>query len=71
MRLAYVARYVPTKVRVYRAALAADGKVVEHGGTLSLAQYGTVLVSGKDEFGHNKMRESTTRGQRFSVVDPR
>jgi non-heme Fe2+,alpha-ketoglutarate-dependent halogenase len=49
MRLGYVARYVPTSVKIYP-----DTEVVtEDGGSIELDKYGAVLVSGKNEFTPN------------------
>lgn len=62
MRLGYVARYVPTSVKIYP-----DTDVVtEYGGSISLEKYGAVLVSGKNEFTHNRIAKQTTRGKSFN-----
>lgn len=61
MRMAYASRYVPTSVKVYPDT----EEVTEYGGTISLQNYGTVLVSGVDEYKHNRVRTHTTRGQPF------
>ena len=62
MRLGYVARYVPTSVRIYP-----DTEVLtEYGGSIKLDKYGAVLVSGKnDEFTYNRIATHTTRGKPF------
>jgi non-heme Fe2+,alpha-ketoglutarate-dependent halogenase len=60
-RLGYVARYVPTKVKVYPGS----DSLTEFGRTVSLEKYGTVLVAGKDDYGHNRIRHDTTRGEPF------
>jgi non-haem Fe2+, alpha-ketoglutarate-dependent halogenase len=61
MRIGYASRYVPTCVKVYP-----DTDVVtEYGGTISLEKYGTVLVAGKDEYGHNRRATHTTTGRPF------
>lgn len=63
-RLGYVARYVPTCVKVYP-----DTKEVEeYGGKISLDKFGSVVVSGQDDFGHNKLAEETLTGHRFAVL---
>ncbi len=49
MRLAYAARYLPTKVKVYPHSR----QLQEFGGTASLEQHRCVLVSGEDSYGHN------------------
>jgi non-haem Fe2+, alpha-ketoglutarate-dependent halogenase len=61
MRLGFAARYVPTCVRIYPDSDAIE----EYGGQISLARYGAVLVSGKDEYTHNRIATSTTRGHVF------
>jgi non-heme Fe2+,alpha-ketoglutarate-dependent halogenase len=61
MRMAFATRYVPTCVKVYP-----DTDVVtEYGGTISLEKYGTVLVSGQDEFKHNRVAAQTLLGEPF------
>lgn len=62
MRLGFAARYVPTCVRIYPDADAIE----EYGGQISLARYGAVLVSGKDEYQYNRIVTSTTRGHVFA-----
>ncbi|MDC6382020.1 chlorinating enzyme [Pseudomonas graminis] len=57
-RLGYASRYVPTSVRVYPDA----DTLTEFGRTVSLDQYGTVIVGGEDRFFHNRVRTHTTRG---------
>lgn len=63
MRLGFAARYVPTSVRVYPYSDGLD----EFGGKASLEQYGVVLVSGKNEYNHNKMVTHTTQGEAFNT----
>jgi non-heme Fe2+,alpha-ketoglutarate-dependent halogenase len=63
MRLGFAARYLPTSVRVYPYST----ELEEFGGSASLAKFGNVLVSGRDEFGHNRFVESTVSGYRFPV----
>jgi non-heme Fe2+,alpha-ketoglutarate-dependent halogenase len=61
MRMGYVARYVPTRVQIYP-----DTNVVEeYGGSISLENYGAVLVCGQDRHGLNRIREKTMRGAPF------
>ncbi len=55
MRLGFSVRYVPTSVRVYPYSK----KLQEFGGSVDLGQHGSVLVSGKDSYGHNKLFEPT------------
>jgi non-haem Fe2+, alpha-ketoglutarate-dependent halogenase len=64
MRLGFVARYVPTSVKVYPDTDAFE----EYGGRVEISKYGAVVVSGRDEFGHNRLRTETTRGFRFPAV---
>ncbi|KYF72782.1 chlorinating enzyme [Sorangium cellulosum] len=65
MRLGFVSRYVPTSVRIYP-----DTDIIEeYGGKVSLEKYGAVLVSGRNEFTHNRIATSTTRGHRFVSRD--
>lgn len=62
MRLGYVSRYVPTSVKIYP-----DTEIVtEYGGSINLDKYGAVLVSGKNEFTHNRIATHTTRGKLFN-----
>jgi len=61
MRMAFVARYVPTAVRIYPDTEAIE----EYGGEVSLDRYGAVLVSGTNDYDHNKIAEQTTRGHPF------
>jgi non-heme Fe2+,alpha-ketoglutarate-dependent halogenase len=65
MRLGFVSRYVPTSVRIYP-----ETEIIEeYGGKVSLEKYGAVLVSGRNEFTHNRIATSTTRGHRFVCRD--
>lgn len=63
MRLGFAARYVPTCVRIYPDTDAIE----EYGGRVSLDRYGAVLVSGSDEYRHNRLVTRTTRGHSFAV----
>ncbi len=63
MRLGFAGRYVPTSVRVYPDTDAVE----EYGGRVSLDRYGAVLVSGRDEYGHNRIVTRTTRDQPFKT----
>jgi len=63
-RLGYVARYVPSRVKVYP-----DTDVVrEFGGTVSLEKYGTVVVSGKSVVPSNRVRTENLRGEAFKTL---
>ena len=61
MRMAFVSRYVPTAVRIYPDTDAIE----EYGGRVSLERYGAVLVSGRNDFDHNRIATHTTRGHAF------
>lgn len=67
LRLAFACRYVPTSVAIYKDT----DKINELGGTFSLQNYGAVLVAGKDEFKHNRIRTHTTAGKPFLNSRPR
>lgn len=60
-RMGFAARYVPTSVQVYPNT----DVVEEYGGTISLEQYGAVLVSGQDTYGHNCIARKSLRGKEF------
>jgi non-heme Fe2+,alpha-ketoglutarate-dependent halogenase len=45
--------------------------VHELGGSYSLDNYGAVLVSGRNEYSHNRIRTHTTRGKEFVNSNPR
>lgn len=57
-RMGFAARYVPTKVRIYPETTRID----EYGGSISLDNWGALLVRGRDDFGHNKIATKTLRG---------
>lgn len=63
MRLGFAGRYVPTSVEIYPDTDDVD----EYGGMVSLRDYGAVLVSGVDTYGHNRTVTQTTRGHAFPV----
>lgn len=61
MRMGFVGRYVPTRVKVYP-----DTKILkEYGGEVNLDRYGAVVVSGRDELGYNKIQSSDVFGNLF------
>jgi len=70
MRLGFAARYVPTCVTIY-AHMRETNRVEELGGSFSLGNYGAVVVSGRDDYRHNKIRTHTTRGEPFVNSHPR
>jgi non-haem Fe2+, alpha-ketoglutarate-dependent halogenase len=63
MRLGFAARYLPTSVRVYPFSETLE----EFGGGASLERYGSVLVSGRNDFDYNRYIETTINGFRFPV----
>lgn len=63
MRLGFTTRYVPTSVRVYPY----QDTLAEYGVEVSLEKFGCVLVSGSDEFGHNRFVDRTVSGTPFPV----
>jgi non-heme Fe2+,alpha-ketoglutarate-dependent halogenase len=64
MRLGFAARYVPTSVRVYPYS----DTLQEFGGEASLKKHGCVLVSGRDEYHHNRFVERTVDGTPFRAA---
>lgn len=63
MRMGYTVRYLPTSARVFPYSTTLD----EYGGQCSLQNYGAVIVGGRDAYGHNRLRTTTTRGYRFDT----
>ncbi|MEV6118587.1 chlorinating enzyme [Streptomyces sp. NPDC052109] len=63
MRLGFANRYVPTSVRVYPGTT----EIIEYGGRVSLDRFGSVLVSGADEYAHNAIATTTTTGHPFTT----
>jgi non-heme Fe2+,alpha-ketoglutarate-dependent halogenase len=64
MRLGFAIRFVPTCVRVYP-----DTDVVEeYGGSVSLERFGSVLVSGVNEYDHHRIATHTTTGHPFRIA---
>lgn len=61
MRLGFAGRYLPTSVKVYPYST----ELEEFGGQASLAQFGNVLTSGRDGYGHNRFVDSTVNGHPF------
>ncbi len=60
-RMGFAIRVVPTHVRVYGGMTEFD----EFGHHFELAKHGCVLVSGGDEFGHNRIRHENAWGDPF------
>ncbi|MFE2972153.1 chlorinating enzyme [Streptomyces sp. NPDC059340] len=63
MRLGFTARYVPTAVQVYPH----QDTLAEYGVEVSLEKWGCVLVSGKDDYGHNRFVDRTVNGTPFEL----
>jgi non-heme Fe2+,alpha-ketoglutarate-dependent halogenase len=70
MRLAFAGRYVPTSVKLY-SNMRETGIVHELGGSYSIENYGAVVVSGKNDYAHNRIRTHTTRDKAFVNPKPR
>ncbi|HET8659246.1 MAG TPA: chlorinating enzyme [Micromonosporaceae bacterium] len=66
-RFAIAGRYVPTHVRVYPD----QDSYTAHGAKFLLDNYGSVLVAGRDDFGHNRLRDTNNLGEAFINVAPR
>lgn len=62
-RFAIAGRYVPTHVRVYPG----QDSFTAHGATFDLADYGSIVVAGKNEFSHNRIRTENNHGEPFTV----
>jgi non-heme Fe2+,alpha-ketoglutarate-dependent halogenase len=60
-RFAIAGRYVPTHVRVYPD----QAGFTAHGAEFDLGNYGSVLVSGSEGYGHNRMRSHSVLGDGF------
>lgn len=70
VQLMVTARYVPTCFKIY-SDMKETNTLTESGASASLEQYGAVLVSGSDEYKHNRIRTHTTKGRPFTNVNPR
>lgn len=64
IRLGYASRYISTSVKVYENV----NSLSEFGDTISLDYHGCVLVSGKDEYGYNRIHEKNLNGYEFTRV---
>ncbi len=65
-RMGFATRYVPTQVKVYPET----DDVSEYGGKIPLENFASVLVSGKDDYGINKLTEHNRRGWKFTPLHP-
>lgn len=61
-RFAISSRYVPTHVKVYPNM----DKFYAHGSSFDLNEYGCVVVSGKDDYHHNRIRDMDQNGKPFA-----
>lgn len=61
MRLGFATRYVPSSVHVYPDT----DEIVEYGGRVSLERFGSVVVSGRNEYPGNVLVNQTTTGHPF------
>lgn len=64
-RLGFATRYVSASVRVYENIDSLSG----FGDSISLDYHGSVLVSGVDRHGHNRLHETNLNGFPFEKVD--
>jgi non-haem Fe2+, alpha-ketoglutarate-dependent halogenase len=60
-RLGFASRYVVPSVKVYEDV----DELSEFGDTISLDYHGCVLVSGEDNFGHNRLHDKNLNGREF------
>ncbi|MCD0453403.1 chlorinating enzyme [Actinocorallia sp. API 0066] len=63
-RLAYASRYVAPSVKVYENV----DSLSEFGDTISLDYHGSVLVSGEDTYGYNRIHDHNLNGHPFRKV---
>lgn len=63
-RMGFAIRVVPTHVKVYSGMTEFD----EFGHHFDLARHGCVLVAGKDEYGHNRLKTENAWGQPFTTL---
>lgn len=63
-RMGFSVRVVPTHVKVYSGMTEFD----EFGHHFDLARHGCVLVAGKDEYGHNRIKTENAWGQPFVTL---
>ncbi|HEX9991840.1 MAG TPA: chlorinating enzyme [Acidimicrobiales bacterium] len=66
-RFAIAGRYVPTHVRVYPE----QDWFTAHGARFDLSNYGSVLVAGRNDYDHNRIRTHNNLGEPFTTNFPR
>jgi len=64
-RMGFAIRVVPTHVRVYGGMTEFD----EFGHHFDLGKHGCVVVSGRDQFGHNRLRNENAWGEPFRPLE--
>jgi len=64
-RMGFAIRVVPTHVRVYGGMTEFD----EFGHHFELDKHGCVVVSGRDQFGHNRLRNENAWGEPFRPLE--
>ncbi|WP_160330172.1 chlorinating enzyme [Streptomyces roseifaciens] len=64
-RLGFASRYVSPSVKVYEDV----DSLSEFGDTISLDYHGSVLVSGEDKYGHNRLHDKNLNGHPFEKAD--
>jgi non-heme Fe2+,alpha-ketoglutarate-dependent halogenase len=70
MRLAFAPRYLPTCVTIYDH-MKESNRVDEFGGSFALDNYGSVVVSGRNDYAQHRIRTHTMRGHKFNNGNPR
>jgi non-haem Fe2+, alpha-ketoglutarate-dependent halogenase len=65
-RYAIAGRYVPTHVKIYPE----QDEFMAHGATFDLSRYGAVLVAGRNDFSHNRIRPVDNHGEPFLSGSP-
>lgn len=64
-RVAYAGRYVPPSAKIYENR----DTITAFGDTINLDYYGTVLVSGEDRYGYNRLHQKNMNGVPFKKVE--
>jgi non-haem Fe2+, alpha-ketoglutarate-dependent halogenase len=64
-RIAYAGRYVPPSAKIYEDR----DTITAFGDTIDLDYYGTVLVSGQDRYGYNRLFDKNMNGVPFVKAD--
>ena len=64
-RMGFAARFVPSSVQVYPGT----DFVEEYGSRISLDNFGVVVVSGKNDYSHNRVVTQNRRGLKFAIPE--